>query len=287
MLSIDKEKIVEQLIYLGINKGDTVLIRASLGKIGRINGGARVVVEALLEAVGPEGTIISLAFTSGAKFFKMPSKEDAFDISKKSYAGALPNTMISHELSHRSRHPMCSYVAIGRHAEFLTADHDETSPAYEPIRKLINLNGKCLLIGCVKDSPGFTTTHLAEFDLGLLKLNLFPKMNRVFYRGGSGELNLFRRSDPGLCSNSYYKFYSHYVREGILFTGKIGNAYSVIADASSAYKIDKQLLIKNKKFNICENKDCFTCNGGRWDRVHYLPFYLLRRILFFLINRLR
>lgn len=284
MLSNKKFKIYNQddigidFKKLGVEEGDTILIRASLGTVGRMDSKANTFIDALLSVVGKEGTIVSLAFTN-SYFIRKANPSDAFDRNKKSYAGALPNAMLDYSNSFRSKHPTCSYVAIGKNAEFITSEHDENSPAYEPIRKIIELKGKCILVGCVDNSPGFTTTHLAEQDLGMLKLNVFPTLNTVYYRNDKDELNLFRRKDPGLCSNSFYKFYAHYIKNKILDTGYVGNAYSIIAPAKEAYDIDLSVLSNNKKFNVCGNKDCFVCNAGRWDRVHRAPFYILKRII--------
>ncbi|SPP31944.1 hypothetical protein ARAF_1612 [Arsenophonus endosymbiont of Aleurodicus floccissimus] len=107
-------------------------------------------------------------------------------------------------------------------------------------------------------------THLAEADLGLLKLNIFPSLNMVYYKSAIEEYKIFRRKDLGLCSNSYYKFYSHYVNEGILQTGRIGKAYSLALD---------------HKFNICDSPDCFVCNVRRWDRLHKIPLFVVRKII--------
>lgn len=278
MAKLTRDNLVSDFQLLGVDSGDTVLIRASLGAVGRIDGGADTFINALLECIGEEGTIVSLAFTSGA-FLKTPKKEDAFSIAKKSYAGALPNTMLNWPGSHRSRHPMCSYVAVGKNAESITKDHNENSPAYEPIRKIINLGGKCILVGCAKSSPGFTTTHLAEADLGYLeKLPVLPWLRSVYYESDDGCLKLFRRKDPGLCSNSFYKFYALYVREGLLSTGFVGNAYSISAPAKECYEVDIDALSKNQKFNLCDSKDCWTCNAGRWDRIYRAPGYYLRKI---------
>lgn len=275
MNNLSADSLLEDFLRMGVAPGDTILLRASLGAVGRLRGGADVFIGALLKAVGAEGTIVSLAFTDGA-FLKKPKIEDAFDSQKKSYAGALPNAMMKHPDAFRSRHPMCSYVAIGRLAQHITAQHDETSPAYEPVRKIVDAGGKCMLVGCVGSSPGFTTTHLAEADLGLSSLAVFPKLTSTYYKTERGEVKLFRRTDPGLCSNSFYKFYALYVKAEVLITGKVGNAYSIIAPAQDCYKIDYTALKKNKKLNVCDSPDCFTCNTGRWDRIHRAPGYVLK-----------
>lgn len=270
---------------LGLGSGDVVLIRASLGAVGRMDEKADTFINALLDVVGAGGTIISLAFTGGS-FLKSPKKQDAYTVAKKSYAGALPNAMIERSDSVRSLHPMCSYVGIGKYACEITCDHDASSPAYAPVRKIIELEGKCVLVGCVGSSPGFTTTHLAEYDLGYLKkLPIFPWLNSVYYLDKDGSLKIFRRQDPGLCSKSFYKFYAIYVKEEILKTGYVGNAYSIMAPAAGAYNIDKRILKNDKKFNICGNRECIVCNTRRWDRIHHVPLYVVRKAVQLLRRR--
>lgn len=278
MNRIQKDEIVEALRTLGVVPGDTLLVRAGLSSIGRIDGGATAFVNAMLDAVGPAGTVVSLAFTDSA-FIKRPRPEDAFHAGKKSYAGGLPNTMLTHPAHRRSRHPMCSFVAIGALAAQFTEGHDARSGAYAPMRHLIDAGAKCLLIGCVDSSPGFTTTHLAETDLNLHKRFILPRLSSAYFFDESGRIQLFRRSDPGLCSMSFYKFYAHYVRHGILTTGYVGNAYSIIAPARDAYRIDVEVLKADPGFNVCGKPDCFTCNARRWDRLHRLPLFIARRAL--------
>lgn len=277
MSRVSKASLSDDFNRLGISPGDTVLIRAALGAVGRIEGGAAAFVEALVEHLGPSGTVVSLSFT-GSSFVRLPKKEDAFSTTKKSYAGALPNAMLAHKDARRSRHPMCSYVAIGRLADDITSGHDENSPAYEPVRKIVEADGKNILVGCVGSSPGFTTTHLAESDLGHLKLlPVFPRFKSSYFLDCDGNLRLFRRKDPGLCSNSFYKFYALYVKSEILTTGRIGEAYSIVAPAKECFRIDLETLKQDRKFNLCGSKDCWTCNAGRWDRIHRAPLFFMRK----------
>jgi aminoglycoside N3'-acetyltransferase len=180
---------------LGINTGDTILIRGALSAIGKVN--RNEFLKALLESVGPQGTIVSLAFTDSTFLWKAKSLEP-FTLKTRSYAGAIPNTMLAHPESHRSLHPQCSYVAIGRHAAEIVAGHGPRSPAYEPIRKLINLDAKMALIGCVSSSPGFTTAHLAEIDLGYHKRAVLPGLMAASpYIDGEGRVQIFRRTEIG------------------------------------------------------------------------------------------
>lgn len=261
---------------LGIHPGDTILIRGALSAIGKVNRSE--FLQALLNLVGPKGTVVSLAFTDSTFLWRAKSLAP-YTIKTRSYAGAIPNTMLAHPDSHRSLHPQCSYVAIGLHAAMIVADHGPSSRAYEPMRKLVDLNAKMVLVGCISSSPGFTTTHLAEADLGLHRRAILPWLMAASpYVDENGEIRVYQRRDMGMCSNSYWKFYAHYVREGLLTTGRIGAAYSAIIPAKESYQLEKRILSDNPKFNICDDANCISCNLLRWDRIHHAPGLIARKL---------
>ncbi len=53
-----KEEIVPKLREVGLEKGDVVMVHTSLKRIGYVCGGAQTVIEALMEVVGKDGTIM-------------------------------------------------------------------------------------------------------------------------------------------------------------------------------------------------------------------------------------
>ncbi len=53
-----KQSITEDLKALGLKKGMTVLVHSSLSSIGWVNGGAVAVIQALIDVVTEEGTIV-------------------------------------------------------------------------------------------------------------------------------------------------------------------------------------------------------------------------------------
>lgn len=275
---IDAARIANDLRgNLGISDGTIALVRGSLKPVGRITGGAESVVRGLLDAVGPEGTIVSLAFT-GSAFLRKADPAKAFTLETPTYAGALPQAMLDWPGAVRSSHPTCSYVAIGPAAEELMAGHDAHAGAYDPIKKLVARQAVGLLIGCVESSPGFTTAHLSEVELGLHRRMIAPWANSTWYVDADGQLKLFRRKDYGLCSIGFRNFYGPYVSAGILRSGFVGSAYSIAAPLARTYEIDKALLTRDPRFAICGEKTCLICNARRWDRLHHLPAFAARRI---------
>src|SRR5690554_775612 len=58
---VSKADLVRDLAALGLVRGDTVLVHAAVSKVGKILGGPDVLIAALRDAVGPEGTIMAYA----------------------------------------------------------------------------------------------------------------------------------------------------------------------------------------------------------------------------------
>ena len=53
-----KQDILKSLNDVGLRKGQTVIVHTSLSSLGFVCGGAQVVIEALIETVGKDGTIL-------------------------------------------------------------------------------------------------------------------------------------------------------------------------------------------------------------------------------------
>ena len=67
----DRGRFVDDLTSLGLASGDVVLFHSSLKRIGWVEPGPEAVVEALLDVVGPAGTVVvpTLVPTSWAVSF--------------------------------------------------------------------------------------------------------------------------------------------------------------------------------------------------------------------------
>lgn len=265
---------------MGIGAGDTVLVRAALRAMGPVEGGsaAKLLIDALLELVGPEGTIAGLAFTGGFLWLRK-HRDYVFDpATTLPTSGGLAVAMVKHPSAVRSTHPSNSFVAIGRHAAELMAGHDDTAPCFFPMAAMLRRDAKMLLVGCLDSSPGFSTAHWARHELGLTVRNILRGRWRVYYRK-NGETKVFKIDDIAGCSQGFRHFYGHYVEAGKLATGFVGQAYSASIDARAAYDIERAELEKNPRISLCDRPSCYSCRTtwyfnkrdwpGFW--VRYLP----------------
>ena len=122
--------------------------------------------------------------------------------------------------------------------------HDENETAFYPLKKLIELGGKLLLVGCVEFSPGFSTVHRVQEDLGLADKTLMSRKRICAVQDGD-HVRWFERRDISGCSAGFGKFYSRYEAAGILRSGPVGGAYSIFADAAAAYRVEHAILEKD------------------------------------------
>ncbi|MCT7586731.1 AAC(3) family N-acetyltransferase [Aliarcobacter butzleri] len=272
-----KETLINDFKNLGLQEGDVVFIRGNLGKVGRLKP-RELFLDALFEVIGDSGTIVTLGFTKSFPFYKV-DKEYIFDESTIPETGAFGKLCLNYKDAKRSNHPTNSFIAIGKYADEILKDHDENAMLYDPIKKLIELNTKMIIFGIIDESPGFTTVHYAQQELGLTKQSFFKKLFRVYYKDKKGNLKLFKKSDIGGCSHGFGKFYPYYLSNGLLKIAKIGNSSAILINARDAYNIEYKLMKENKSFHFCDNPLCISCRLSWKYDLKYSVNYLLLKII--------
>ena len=148
-----KQDVLDALVALGVKSGQTIMVHTSLSSLGFVCGGAQIIIEALLETVGNEGTIVM-----PTQYWPAYHK----DITPTNTMGAVAEMFRKWPGTLRSDHPARSVAANGKHAQYLTADHDLSNIFGEgsPIGKLYELDAFVLLIGVGYDKN--TSLHLAD-----------------------------------------------------------------------------------------------------------------------------
>ena len=169
-VAVTRRDIVDALRRLGVSRGDVVLVHSSLKSLGYVEGGADTVIQAFLEAVGEEGTLvmptlIQKDFANAYKTWYLDKPSDVGYITEvfRHYPGAIRSDQATH-----------SVAALGPRAEELTKDHGafglrhgpfgETPFALSsPWQKLYDWDAKVVLLGVNMDKN--TLKHLTEYCL--------------------------------------------------------------------------------------------------------------------------
>lgn len=159
---VTRDDIVAGLREIGLRPGDLVQVHSSLSALGYVEGGPEAVVEALLEAIGPEGTLMVPTFNHMARAAFDDEREIFDPRTTRSISGAITEVVRLRPDAHRSMHPTHPYAAIGPRAEELTREHLElrTFDERSPLGKLIAAGGKIVLLGVGMNRN--TAAHIAE-----------------------------------------------------------------------------------------------------------------------------
>jgi aminoglycoside 3-N-acetyltransferase len=141
-----KERLITDLRALGIEQGDVVLVHSSIRKINAPGIDASEIIEALIETIGEQGTLLVPALS-----YKL-DPSSVFDYRQTpSCIGTLPEVFRTKYATHRSIHPTHSVCAIGKMAYSMTSTHilDNTPVGeHSPFRLLPKVNGKILMLAC-------------------------------------------------------------------------------------------------------------------------------------------
>lgn len=282
MTPFSKQLLIHDLKNAGILPGMLLHVKVSMRALGQVEGGAETLLEALLDVVGDQGTIVADAFIESYPLpFAKCHRGNLSTIHSPSYAGAFVNAMIEHPQMHRSRHPIQRFVAIGAKAKSLMEAHTPQSNGYWVMEQLAALGAYNLNIGA--SVIGVGTTHVAVEKTGLKK-KIVPR--GVNYINENGESTIFKVNWSGGCNKGFVKFVPLYQKEGLIVTGKVGNAQTSLTKMQDTLNLEMAILKKNPAFFFCDNPTCKDCrlrwehSTGSWLKVKwYSALAIMSRVL--------
>ncbi len=255
---ISKEELVSDLKEIGVKKGDHLGVALSFKSIGYVIGGPETFIDALLEAVGSQGTIMIPTYTHGFHISKVASGKTAYIFDHNftpTWTGLVPETLRKRKSAIRSRHPINSVTAIGRLAEYLTEGHNELSRSYMPYSKLAQIKGKILCIGL--GDHVVAIRHEAQYQAGFF--NHIPSGFGVKYRDDNGKIKIFTRREFIGCTTRLPELVPTLRRMGLVRDGNIGMAHSIIVPAMEFIKETSKKLRANPTLTLCDNISCLWC----------------------------
>ncbi|WP_135827947.1 aminoglycoside N(3)-acetyltransferase [Halorussus halobius] len=172
------DRIAGDLADLGVEPGDTLLVHSSLSSLGWVTGGPPAVVDALMGALTPEGTLVmpthSPQYSDPSRWHNPPVPDDWEDVIRTERppyrpdvtptrgVGSIPECFRKYPDVRRSRHPVYSFAAWGANAEEVVAGHsyDHGMGEKSPLAAVYDRGGTVLMLGTDHDTN--TSLHLAE-----------------------------------------------------------------------------------------------------------------------------
>ncbi len=173
---VARSGLARDLTRLGLAPGGVAMVHCRMSALGRVVGGAETVVRALLDTLGPGGTL--MAYTGWQD--EPPDDLDALDdetrriyleehpaydprvaLSRREH-GRVAEALRTWPGARHSLHPEAGVAAVGPLAEVLTASHpyDDAYGAGTPYARIVELGGQVAVLGAPLETV--TLVHHAE-----------------------------------------------------------------------------------------------------------------------------
>jgi aminoglycoside 3-N-acetyltransferase len=254
-----RSSLAGDLTGLGIQPGATLLVHSALRSLGYVPGGQVAVVQALLDAIGPAGTLVVPTQTgensdpSGWSRPPVPAdwwpviraETPAYDpdLTPSRGMGVLPEQVRNWPGARRSNHPTTSFAALGASAEEVVAVHDLDSQCGErsPLATLERLGAQVLLLGA-----GWRTTtcfHLAEYRVpGAAEAKSFSGAVRT----PDGGREWATWTDLDVDDEDFEQLGANLETLGLVRTGRVGDATCRLFDLPAGVAAAATWLAANR-----------------------------------------
>ena len=246
---ITRTALRDDLDRIGITAGDTVMVHAAMSKVGPLLNGPDALTRALLDVLGPEGTM--MVYTSWDSVHDdlmddeghvLPEWRDhvpGFDVAASRAVrmnGIIAEFVRTTPGARRSANPGASVAALGRLADWITADHPQDygfGPG-TPLAKLVEVEGRVLMVGAPWDN--MTLVHHADHLANIPGKNMVR--HEVPFAGISGTewrfMEEFDTTEPildGMPENYIEQIVEAFVADGNGHERAIGLAPSLLVEA--------------------------------------------------------
>lgn len=256
-------QLVRDLTGLGVCAGQVVMLHASVRAVGWIVGGPDVVLDALLDVLGPAGTLMMYAGweediedfdhwspeRQAAYLAECPPFDPATSRAHRKWS-ILTEYLRTRAGAYRSANPGASVAAIGAQAQWLTEDHP-LQFGYgraSPLAKLCAADGKVLLLGAPLDAV--TLLHYSEHVAAIpnkrtlrYMVPLLEGRERVWVE--VEEYDTGRGIVDWEGEDYFAVIVRHFIAAGHGGTGMVGVARSYLFDAAALHQFAVEWMERN------------------------------------------
>ncbi len=243
--------LVGDLTRVGVPHGGLLMVHSSLRSLGHVAGGADTVVGALLEALGPSGTLVVPTFTYPV------ANEPGFvfdPLHTPSNMGAISEAARQRPEARRSIHLWHSVAAIGPLAESIATSGGASAwDSDSPMRRVLDGEGVFLLLGVPYQN--LTAVHLCEVEFDVPYRNsrvVTAKMRRadgsIVPLVSAGHAR--QRGHPG---SDFNRLGQRMEDAGLVKLGTVGNAIARLFQAHDLHRSARELYAQDPRGFLKQN----------------------------------
>ncbi len=228
---LTRDRLAADLRHLGVQPGAVLMLHSSLRSLGHVVGGAATVVDALLDVLGPTGTLVGPSFN----YETAQTPDFIFDpLKTPSDMGAIADEVRRRAGSDRSRHLTHSVSALGPQARAIVNARGQTAWAADgPLGTVFKLDGRFLLLGVTYQS--FTAAHVLEVAFPLRHRKIDTLRRRL--RQPDGNLVPFESTvylrDVGYPGYDFNRLGQAMEDAGLTCVAPVGNAVARLIPAGT------------------------------------------------------
>ena len=254
---VTKSRLLDDFRKAGIEIGDTLCVHTAMSELGYVIGGARTVIEGLIKALGPSGTIMMPTYSGDmsdpAEWSHPPIPRSMIDEVRRelpAYDPVLTPTRgmgaVAELFRHwpevrRSPHPQSSFSARGKHASDLVEKHPlnfRFGPE-SPLGKLVDLKGKALLLGAPIET--LSLFYLTEYYMDDRRI-----VERMAPVTENGTVKWTRYRDAEYPCHWFVDVTDWLTERKIARVVRIGNAQCILYDAAHTVRAAAEWRISNR-----------------------------------------
>jgi aminoglycoside 3-N-acetyltransferase len=253
-----RSSLAAELSALGVRPGSVLVVHSALSSLGWVCGGPVTLVESLLDALGPTGTLVVPTHSGDnsdpADWINPPVPQDWWPIIREAMppfdprrtpsvgVGIVPEVVRSWPGAFRSDHPRTSFAAIGPAAEEITNGHrlDQMLGDESPLGRIYRRGGDVLLLGV--GHANNTSLHLAEYRMASAPRT----QNGAAVRTSDNTRRWVTWIDVDIDSADFDRLGAAFNAARQPVTGNVGSARCVLADQRDLVDFAVEWLRRNR-----------------------------------------
>jgi len=267
---ITKSRLIADFRKLGVERGDTIMLHASVKSVGWIVGGPDVIIQALLDVLGADGTLMMYVGWEDSPYrlnewnmeWQQAYLKECPPFDPKTSRAYRKWSILTEYLrtwpgAFRSSNPEASCAAVGARAKWLTENHPLQygyGPG-SPLAKLCETNGKVLLLGALFDT--ITLLHYAEHIARVSNKRIVRYKMPILLEGKRVWVKIEEFDTCGNILPDAREYFEIIPRECLSYgkgrSGKVGAAQSYLFKANELVKFAVEWLERKYGRQTSEN----------------------------------
>jgi aminoglycoside 3-N-acetyltransferase len=251
---VSRPELVRQLHALGVQPGGVLVVHTAFSRVRPVEGGPESFIDALRDALGPEGTLVMPSFADDDDHPFDPERSPCRAM------GVVADTFWRQPGVRRTNSPH-AFAASGPHAAALTAPQPVDVPhgLDSPVGRAWERDAQVLLAGVGHDAN--TTIHLAE---NLAEVRYRVPSTALVIEAGRPVRHEY--GEPDHCCQGFARMDGWLERRGLQRRGRLGDGEARLARSRDIVREAVARLREDETVFLHPRGACDECDAA-WESL--------------------